>query len=147
MLIVQQPQIRHSMRIFILEDDHERIKTFRRKLIGHEIVVTETAQDAINTLGTERDAMDRASRFDLIFLDHDLGGEQMVATAGRNTGSEVVRWMVLEMGKAPLVIVHSLNTPAAMEMQAKLCDAGFDCHRIPFTKLVHDLDEPNFLRP
>lgn len=131
------------MRIFILEDDHERIKTFRRKLIGHELVVAETAQAAINALGCERDAMTRESRFDVIFLDHDLGGEQMVATAG----SEVVRWMVLEMGNAPLVIVHSLNAPAAMEMQAKLCDSGFDCHRIPFTKLVHDLDESNFLRP
>jgi CheY-like chemotaxis protein len=133
------------MRIFILEDDHERIKTFRRKLIGHEIVVAETAQEAINALGTHKDAMTRASRFDLIFLDHDLGGEQMVSTAGRNTGSEVVRWMVTEMGKCPSVIVHSLNTPAALEMQNKLCEIGVDCHRIPFTKLVHDLDEPNFI--
>lgn len=133
------------MRIFILEDDHERIKTFRSKLIGHELVVAETAQQAINILGTHKDATTRDSRFDLIFLDHDLGGEQMVTTSGRNTGSEVVRWMTLEMGKCPSVIIHSLNTPAAIEMQNKLCDIGIDCHRIPFTTLVSRLDDPTFI--
>lgn len=135
------------MRIFILEDSPVRIATFRRKLIGHDLTIAESAQQAINTMRAARDVETRSSRFDLIFLDHDLGGEEMVGTEGANTGSEVVRWMALEMGVCPTIVVHSLNAPAATYMIMKLTKAGFDCHYIPFTTLNGKLDDPNFITP
>lgn len=133
------------MRIFILEDDHERIAIFRRKLIGHELVVAETAQQAINILGTHKDGRTRRSLFDLIFLDHDLGGQQFVSASDKNTGSEVVRWMILEMGHCPPIIVHSLNTVEAPVMVWDLSAARFECHRIPFDSLLVRLDDPDFI--
>lgn len=132
------------MRIFILEDDKERIKTFKRKLIGHEVVLAETAQQAINILGTRKDA-DNESLFDLIFLDHDLGGKQYVDSFDKNTGSEVVRWMIRDMGLCPTIIVHSMNVREAPLMVWDLNKAGFVCHRIPYGDLLIKLDDPNFI--
>ena len=128
------------MKIFILEDNQDRISLFREKLKGHDLTIAETAQEAINALGTNKNAMTRESHFDLIFLDHDLGGEEMVGTNGANTGSEVVRWMAQEMGSGPSIIVHSMNAPAALEMQEKLRDVGFYCHRVPFINLKSGLE-------
>lgn len=126
------------MRIFILEDDHERIKTFRRKLIGHELTVVENAQDAITVLSNDQ-------AFDVMFLDHDLGGQQMMACDDKNTGSEVVRWMLPNQKVYCPVIIHSLNTPAAMDMKSRLESVGMTCYRMPFTMLASKLDDPTFL--
>lgn len=129
------------MRIFVLEDDRDRTDVFVKNLVGHTVVFAETALDAISKL--------EAYEFDLIFLDHDLGGEQMVGTQGANTGSEVVRNMVRtyqeEAWNWPTTIVHSLNTPAAEAMQRDLETIGVDVRRIPFTRLVNLLDDPGFL--
>ena len=126
------------MRIFILEDDHERIKTFRVKLASHELAIVENAQDAITLLSNDQ-------AFDIMFLDHDLGGEQMIGTEGANTGSEVVRWMRSNQQQYCPVIIHSLNQPAAEDMKAKLEEVAMECYRIPFTTLVDKLDDPTFI--
>lgn len=126
------------MRIFILEDDQIRIQAFRAKLASHDLTFAETAQDAITILGS--------NFFDAIFLDHDLGGEQMVGTEGANTGSEVVRWMCQHQENVCHVVIHSLNTPAANDMYDKLSNIGMVCQRIPFTRLVRLMDDPNFIQ-
>lgn len=126
------------MRILILEDDvKERMPIFRKKLIGHEIVHAETANEAILAM--------QDTAFDLIFLDHDLGGEQMVATSNKNTGSEVVRWMRTYLLNYCPVIVHSYNVGAAIKMRDDLQDLGMDAYYIPFGDLVLRLDEPGFI--
>jgi CheY-like chemotaxis protein len=126
------------MRIFILEDDTERrTPVFRANLIGHELVFAETAAQAIKILGMRE--------FDLIFLDHDLGGQQWVDPNDKNTGSEVTRWMVEEMSKCPTVIIHSLNSPAAQAMKHRLLNNGFDAHYIPWIDLKHQLGKPGFI--
>lgn len=133
------------MRIFILEDNLNRIAAFRRKLIGHDVTVAETAQDAINILGSQKNLETRESLFDLIFLDHDLGGEEGVSPSNRNTGSAVVRWMERERPHCPPVIIHSHNPGAASSMHKNLKEGGFESHLIPFSSLLEKLDDPNFI--
>jgi len=128
------------MKILILEDDHNRIATFRDKLgERHELTIVETAEDAISKL--------KSDIFDVIFLDHDLGGEVYVSTEDKNTGSEVARWMSQAKLNQPYVIIHSLNTPAAASMAVTL--KGIDitgCWVIPFTTLVSQhFNDPSFL--
>ena len=125
------------MRIFILEDDQERVELFKEVLKNDELTIVDTAESAIELLNM--------LSFDLILLDHDLGGLQMVGTNNTNTGSEVVRWMVMNQGDFPTIIVHSHNPPAAESMQNQLRDNGYTCHRIPFSKLIFNLREPGFL--
>jgi CheY-like chemotaxis protein len=129
-------------RIFILEDDKKRISAFQQKLIGHSITIVETAQMAIMALDTEE--------FDMIFLDHDLGGDQMVDGSEKNTGSEVVRFME-KMHREdgwlwPTTIIHSLNTYEARKMEAALMVMGITVHVIPFTNLLPLMDNPNFIQ-
>lgn len=134
------------MKILVLEDDQNRIDTFRTKLSRHTLVFVETAADAIALIQSETEA---GTAFDVIFLDHDLGGETCIDTKNTNTGSGVVRWMLSyqrTLGQ-PHVIIHSMNTPAAESMQVNLETNGFDfVYRIPFTQLVSSyLDDPSFL--
>jgi len=133
------------MRIFILEDDENRVVTFKNKLHDHDLVIVDNAEDAIREL--------QAGDFDAIFLDHDLGGETYVDTNNKNTGSEVVRWMCAAYMPTPVaantaMIIHSLNYPASISMWDKLTDAGFtNVHTIPFTRLVSTyFDDPSFLK-
>jgi hypothetical protein len=99
-----------------------------------------TAKAGISTL--------QENDFDVLLLDHDLGGETFVDTANENTGSEVVRWMLSPgnvVSAHTLIIIHSLNTPAATEMQRKLTDGGFtNVHRIPFYQLIEFVRDPTF---
>jgi CheY-like chemotaxis protein len=100
----------------------------------------DTAKDCIEILETEQ--------FDVVFLDHDLGGEVYVSEANTNTGSEVVRWLMLHvMDLNPYIIVHSHNTVAAERMQGNLQRAAFShVYRIPFATLVaKHFNDPSFL--
>jgi CheY-like chemotaxis protein len=129
------------LRILILEDDMQRIETFGQKLCvnEHNITYVTTAAEAIRWLDEDE--------FDLVFLDHDLGGKVYVDTNEKNTGSEVVRHMTQPTYvKSPVVIIHSLNTPAAKSMEHALAYEGYEVHRIPFTQLVDKyLDDPFFI--
>lgn len=135
------------MRILILEDDVEdRVPYFRYWLTQKAdvtLVFAETADQAIHAL--QCGELENRLAFDLIFLDHDLGGEQMVSTEGKNTGSEVVRWMVSNLHHYCPVIVHSLNYGAAVEMKQKLEDMGMECYRIPYSNLQDKLQDPSFI--
>jgi len=101
------------MRVLVLDDDFERLKIFSRRLIGQNFHLVETAKEAIDKLSTEEP-------FDFIFLDHDLGGQQMV-TSGKNTGYEVALWIQEHEEKWPeRVIVHSFNPGGAKNMLSVL---------------------------
>lgn len=132
-----------QLKILVLEDDLRRVQIFRQKLVGFDLTFVETAMDAIGAIQDEE--------FDVIFLDHDLGGQVYVSTADKNTGSEVVRWMLASQGALfhydPYIIIHSLNTPAAESMETALKRAKFSfVYRIPFTTLREKyLDDPSFL--
>ena len=77
--------------------------------------------------------------FDIYFLDHDLGGDQMVSIQESNTGSEFAKWLVKQgvKGNNETIYVHSLNPAGAINMMAKF-DKSI---RAPFTWLVDGVDK------
>lgn len=101
--------------ILILEDDETRIKYFQQRFLNvsstHQIYYARTAQQAISLLST-------IDKFELIFLDHDLGNRVFVSTDDENTGSEVVRFLIKNSHKYinTYFIIHSFNTVAAKQM-------------------------------
>lgn len=110
------------MRVLILEDSPKRVKKFRQKLIGHEIVHTASAKEAIEYLKD-------SEIFDHCFLDHDLGDKVFVAS-GPGTGWEVAKWIGEHPEKRPSkIIVHSLNSNGARNMMNEL---GSPAEYIPF---------------
>lgn len=126
------------MKIFILEDSQNRIAAFRRKLGMHELTIAETATDAIKILGEQH--------FDVIFLDHDLGGGEMMSCEDKNTGSEVARWMQGHFEYICHIVIHSLNPDGANNMYNMLTGIGLPCQKIPFTQLNREMDNPLFIR-
>jgi len=102
------------MRILVLEDNFERIQQFQRKLIGHVVEFTTTAELAIEML--------KSQTWDVLFLDHDLGGPAYVDSFGDvETGYTVAKWIFNNMDRKPKhVFIHSLNGPGALNIQNRI---------------------------
>ena len=102
-------------RILVLDDNETRLKAFRQKLIGNEVVTVMTASDAIEQL--------KGSSFEAVCLDHDLGDQHMVPS-GKGTGYEVARWLQEHTEKQPAsIIIHSFNPVGAQNMASILPQA------------------------
>lgn len=100
------------MKALLLEDDKNRIKEFVQRFLDKQWSwdAVDTANQCIEKLKTVK--------YDIIFLDHDLGGETYVDLSNKNTGSEVARfWNKTEnINKDSIVIVHSYNNYGALYM-------------------------------
>lgn len=120
-------------KILVLEDDENRIEIFRSMLISptDETIYVTNASDAIKAL--------TANVFDVIYLDHDLGGRTYVSEADENTGSRVVKYLTgpaNTQSPETSFIIHSLNYGAAQNMKSKLIGYGYlNVAVIPFTVL------------
>ena len=109
-----------------LDDQEHRHRTFAKRYPQDEIFPVYTADSAINQLKEN-------SPFDLVFLDHDLGGFYM--PSDKVSGFEVARHIAeMEESLHPKkVIVHSWNESAAMRMVEVLNDAGLSVSYEPFS--------------
>jgi len=100
------------MNIFILEDDITRMDHFYKIFKDHNIVWAKDAPEGIAAID--------GKKFDIIFLDHDLGGEQMVSSSHRNTGYTVAKEIHNSINKDTRIIIHSFNPIGAANMAACL---------------------------
>jgi len=104
--------------ILVLDDDQERLKQFEEHW-GHQILgCVTTAREAIVLL--------EHVKFDLVFLDHDLGGEAFANSSEPNTGAEVARWLEdpdNQLSKPRALVIHTLNPAGRKYMAQALPDA------------------------
>lgn len=108
-------EIIRGMNILILEDDPARMHVFTRNLIGTNTVIVDNVPDAISELSSRN--------WDYLFLDHDLGGQQMVES-GDDTGYAVAAWLEEHLDKKPPnIVIHSLNPAGAQNMKNALPEA------------------------
>lgn len=112
-------------RILFLDDNKYRHKTVKPHLLHDEAYTVEQAVELLKT-----------KKYDIIFLDHDLGGEEMVSSDREDTGMTVAKFMVEEEILTELVVVHSCNPAGAANMTALLRQDGYEVMQIPFTALV-----------
>lgn len=96
------------MNIFILEDDALRMQWFRERLLNHDI--------------THADSCTQIERFqppyDLIFLDHDLGGRQL--EDHEDNGAAFAKLIAESVNADAVVIIHSYNSAGAQNIQLTL---------------------------
>lgn len=116
------------MRIFVLEDNKERCKWFREQLQAKstELVITHTAKEGKEILSK--------TEFDRLYLDHDLGGRTFISFTDKETGSEIVRY-IIEKGiqKEAIIFVHSLNPASYDSMVVPLNKANYHVVYRPFS--------------
>ena len=112
-------------KILILDDDHVRHQQFANKYATEDLTQVHTSVEAIAKL--------KEHKFDYVFLDHDLGGEQMV-DSGPGTGYEVAEWIANNEDSHPkkCVILHSLNPPGRKNMCTVLKSKGVRVMERPF---------------
>ena len=105
------------MRILILDDDWERLARFEKMYIGHRVTCVETVGEAISEL--------EANKFDVLFLDHDLGHRVHVESDGlEETGYLVALWLADNPQHKPeTIIVHSLNEIGSKNILSVLPEA------------------------
>jgi len=125
------------MKILVVEDDGYRIHLFTQWLRGYPVTVATSARRAIRLL--------RKEHFDIVFLDHDLGGRTFVDSSDRNTGAEVARFMAAD-GIAMRTVIHSQNAAGIHYIRSILPHARV----VPFGpelndvlhELLHEVVEP-----
>jgi CheY-like chemotaxis protein len=101
------------MKILVLEDNEERIKWFKRKLEPFcDLTMFSNAELAIEKIKEEK--------FDVIFLDHDLGGKVYVDSNEPNTGYQVAKIIPNTINKDSYIIIHSLNPVGIQNMMNEL---------------------------
>lgn len=104
-------------KLLFLDDDPQRHKVFGDIVLGavnHEVDVTQVmnAKDAIQAL-TDND-------FDLIFLDHDLGLQQMESSLVENSGYKVACFIEENFEESPPIVLHTMNTVGVQNMMRAL---------------------------
>lgn len=112
--------------VLFLDDDFRRTDEFLARMRAQPctLVTVTTVEECIVRLG-ERS-------YDLVLLDHDLGGETFVDSARDDTGMEVVRWLKGNPGDHAGFVVHSMNAVAAAAMYFELSGMGYPVHQAVF---------------
>lgn len=122
------------MNIFILDDDDNRQQTLvsllKDLLDEPNIFCAYSRDEAIKILENNKS-------FDMIFLDHDLGGRVYVDSSEYNTGWWVAKYIADNNIQCPQIILHTLNYAGAKNMLGLLKDAVY----VPFTNLVKILND------
>jgi CheY-like chemotaxis protein len=121
------------MIIFLLEDNQSRVDTILNNWRSFTTVVH--ADSYYHALSK----FDSSIAYDLIMLDHDLGGEIYVDISEDNTGTHFAKWMARNYRfKDVPIIIHSHNPVGAENMQEILIDGDFtNVTQLPFGTLVN----------
>lgn len=113
------------MKILVMDDSVSRLECFQQWLSEHELVMAETAPEAQVAL--------LQSKFDMVFLDHDLGYSQP-------TGSYMTRQWKLNhekyATKHATVVVHTSSEAGASLMMDDLRNMSMKIIRRPFYMLT-----------
>jgi len=109
--------------ILFLDDSARRTSTFLFDYPSATCV--ETAAACIAALKDD-------APWNVVCLDHDLGGETFVDSSREDCGMEVVRWIEEHQPSVKLFVVHTYNPGAAGVMVDALIRKGYRVIRIPF---------------
>lgn len=93
------------MKILVVEDSEERNVQFRKWLSHHDFDIATDASSAIKMLNLKK--------YDVIFLDHDLGDRSNVPSDDPNTGYAVAKQIPYSINRNAQVVIHSMNPQGA----------------------------------
>jgi len=122
---------RHTIRVFLLDDDTKRHLWFSNRFDGDFLDIADDVPGAIELLKT--------NVYDAIFLDHDLLPEHYGSSQkdDERTGYAVALWLAAQPERQPAasILVHTRNADGAMRMVEELRSAGRNAEYVPFTLL------------
>lgn len=122
------------MRIFILEDSDERIKFFKKQLLGENLFIAKTVEKG-------KIELSKHEHWDMIFLDHDLDGAIFIDSNKPNTGYQLAKY-IKKNNTYSNIILHTMNPNGSKNMKAILKNAKI----IPFSILLEGINENIYSR-
>lgn len=101
------------MKILILDDDFIRHEHFSKKFSESILKHVYNSEMCIEALKNED--------WDVVFLDHDLGGKIYVNSNEENTGYQVAKWLSNHKDRIPnKIFIHSYNSVGSKNMKSLL---------------------------
>ena len=112
-----------KMKVLILEDDHNRIQTFQKKLKDYDLYFYDSVEDA-------KEAFDMLGPWEAIFIDHDLDDKVFVSSNEENTGYQFAKY-IADKELPDTIICHSMNPVGAQNIKAAIPS----CQIVPFPNI------------
>ncbi len=120
-----------DIHIFILEDDERRMDLFKARFKESEIA--NFTFDHANNVHAAKKLL-KANNYDMLFLDHDLGGQTYVSSTEENTGAGLARWIKENKETISLsgaILIHSFNPQGAEYMRKELHSVHDNVFKVP----------------
>jgi len=122
-------------RILLIEDDPDRIVTFREWLRDRPFVLIEASSGG-RALGLLKKGM--TDGIAGICLDNDLEKQPMTDSDHRLSGSSLISAIALSVPRTVPVLIHSMNAQKPPAMERALKSAGFSVTRIRMVVLSRE---------
>ena len=112
-------------KVLFMDDRSKRIHSAIGKFKNCDLTIVTNVIECLQFLSNEE--------WDVVFLDHDLGGQEFMDPSSPFSGMEVLRyisrtsWPIEK--KKPNFVIHSSNTFAAMAMEEYLKEMKFSVVR------------------
>ena len=119
--------------IFVLDDDDKyRLSWFKKFFSNEKLDIATNVPDAMNFL--------RSKDYNVIFLDHDLGGPFVRGADG--DGIDVAKMMVKEnLQKGAEIWLHSCNPHGRANMYTVLTNHGYSVEELDYSTLRKSLEQ------
>lgn len=96
-------------KVFILEDNPNRIDVFKNYFKDFDLHITDNVQKA-------KEIWLREEPFEFAFLDHDLDNRTFVDSTEENTGYQFAKFLTDKDYSNTDIIIHSMNPAGALHM-------------------------------
>jgi CheY-like chemotaxis protein len=125
--------VKQFFRILLIEDDNERVETFKAWLPDDvRLVHAGSAGRAIGILQRDRNA------YAGIMLDHDLRGQMVTEKDFSLDGIIVSKTIMANIPSVTPILIHSMNPADAPKMVLALSKSGFSVTRIPMSAITEE---------
>ena len=125
--------MKQFFRILLIEDDNDRVETFKAWLPeDFRLVHAGSAGRAIGILQRDRTA------YAGIMLDHDLRGQMVTDKDFALDGTIVSKTIMAHVPSDTPILIHSMNPADAPKMELALNKSGFRVTRIPMTEMTEE---------
>jgi len=125
--------VKQFFRILLIEDDNERVETFKAWLPEDvRLVHAGSAGRAIGILQRDRNA------YAGIMLDHDLRGQMVTEKDFSLDGTIVSKTIMANIPSDTPILIHSMNPADAPKMDLALSKSGFSVTRIPMSEMTEE---------
>lgn len=118
--------------ILFMDDSPERAALAYQRMTPEDQNQTIWCKSASECISVLKDYADRLKK---VYLDHDLGGDEVTHPGNENSGMEVVRYLEHADRKqfdGCLFIIHTHNGYAGPRMTERLISSGYEAKYEPF---------------